>query len=221
MEAVVAPAQNVQSAQARELVNLVLVEALGSSATPFVPLPFVDDYLFARILRRTARKVLERNALAVDDRVTKALVEGYLREGDPSLGSKALTTAARFIVRKAAVVLDVKRSHDVFGETIAFALALDRAAALGAVAHANVALVGAVMYRAVQSIGSAALEVITRAGRDAWNSSPAGGNEAMGARFGRVGDAVSRQVEEAHEHLARLMREELARQNVLPGAHMR
>ena len=85
----------------------MLVEALGSSATPFVPLPFVDDYLFARLLRRTARKVLERKGQLVDDRVVKALVEGYLREGDPSLGSKAVTTAARFIVRKVAVVLDV------------------------------------------------------------------------------------------------------------------
>src|SRR5690606_22550340 len=114
---------NEVSTSAREVVGVVLVEAVGSSFTPFVPVPFVDDYLFERLLRRITRKVFERAGQEVTKPVTKAIVEGYVRAGDPGLGEKALTAAARFVVRKVAVVLDVKKSHDVFGEAIAYALA--------------------------------------------------------------------------------------------------
>jgi uncharacterized protein (DUF697 family) len=124
---------------ARDLVSVVLMEAVGSSMTPFVPLPFVDDYLLGRLLRRITRKVIEKSGQQVSKPLEKAIVEGYVRAGDTGLGEKALTAAARFVVRKVAVVLDVKKSHDVFGEAIAFALALDVAVELGAV-HDAVAL---------------------------------------------------------------------------------
>src|SRR5262245_54011344 len=118
---------------ARELARLVLLEAAGSSVTPFVPVPFVDDYLFELLLRRIARKVIERGEKAVDPLVAKAVVEGYVKAGAAPVAERALTAAARFVVRKVAVILDVKKSHDVFGEALAFALALDVAVELGAV----------------------------------------------------------------------------------------
>ena len=187
------------SGSARELVGVVLVEAVGSSFTPFVPLPFVDDYLLARLLRRITRKIIERGGHEVGRPVAKAIVEGYVRAGDTGLGEKALTTAARFVVRKVAVVLDVKKSHDVFGEAIAYALALDVAVQL----H-----VGGAIWRSTQSVGAAALELITRAGRDAFKASE---GAAEGSRFGRVAEAIGRQVDEAQGHLEHLMRYELGR----------
>jgi hypothetical protein len=199
---------NGPNGKARELVNLVLVEALGSSFTPFVPVPFVDDYLFARLLRRITRKVVERGGHAIDKPFAKAIVDGYVQAGDSGLGEKALTAAARFVVRKVAVVLDVKKSHDVFGEAIVYALALDVAVALQAVHVTRAPAVGGAIYRATQSVGSAALEVITRAGRDAFVTSE-GSTES--SRFLRVSEAIGKQVDAAHGHLDHLMRWELSR----------
>jgi hypothetical protein len=192
-----------------ELVSLVLVEAVGSSITPFVPLPFVDDYLLARLFRRITRKVAERGGHSIDEQLAKAIVDGYFRAGDPGLGSKAFTAAVRFAVRTVAVVLDVKRGHDVFGESIAYALALDVAVELRALNAENAgtaSTVGAAIHRATQSVGSAALEVITRAGREAWSASK--GPETTG--FSRVAEAIAQQVEDAHGRLDHLMRWELA-----------
>jgi uncharacterized protein (DUF697 family) len=192
----------------RALVSLVLVEAVGSSMTPFVPLPFVDDYLLARLLRRIARKVLERAGQPSDELVTKAIVEGYVHAGDTGLGEKAVTAAARFVVRKVAVVLDVKKSHDVFGEVIAFALALDVAAELGGVHPTTSLALGGAIFRSTQSVGSAALEVLTRAGREAFQATS---TAPESSRFGRVAEAMQRQVDETRIHLDRAMRDELTR----------
>ncbi|HVH48055.1 MAG TPA: hypothetical protein VM925_37230, partial [Labilithrix sp.] len=138
----------------RDLVGFVLVEAIGASMTPFVPVPFVDDYLLARLLRRITLKVLERGGRPADDTIAKAIVVAYVRAGESGLGTKAAVAAARFVIRKVAVVLDVKKSHDVFGEAIAYALALDIAVQLGRVD----ASVGGAIYRATQQVGSAAIE---------------------------------------------------------------
>jgi uncharacterized protein (DUF697 family) len=191
-----------------EIVRLVLVEAVGSSMTPFVPVPFVDDYLVARLFRRITRKVAERGGQAVDKAVAKAIVEGYVRAGDTGLGEKALTTAARFVVRKVAVVLDVKKSHDVFGEAIAYALALDVAVRAGPIRPPIAIPLGGALFRATQSVGSAALEVLTRAGREAFEEV---GDAPRSSRFGRVADAIGRQVDETQAHLERVMHWELAR----------
>lgn len=72
----------------REVIRLVLVEAVGSSITPFVPVPFVDDYLVARLFRRITPKVAERNGQAMKEAVAKAIVEGYTRAGDPGMGRR-------------------------------------------------------------------------------------------------------------------------------------
>src|SRR4051812_344529 len=92
----------------RELVTAVLVEAVGSSLTPFVPVPFVDDYLLRRLLQRIVRKVADHGGKPVSPTLEKAVVEGYTRAGAAPLGQRALTAAARFVIRKVAVVLDVK-----------------------------------------------------------------------------------------------------------------
>jgi hypothetical protein len=191
----------------RDLVTLVLVEALGSSLTPFVPLPFVDDYLLERLLRRITRKVAERGGYPVSKPVEKAIVHGYVKSGATSLGGRAITAAARFVVRKVAVVLDVKKSHDVFGEAIAYALALDVAVGLRAIHDGSAVAVGAAVFRSTQSVGSAALELITRAGRDAFAAN-AGAPES--SRLSRVSEAIGRQVDEARVHLERAMRYELS-----------
>ena len=198
--------QNGQNNHARDLVDLVLVEAVGSSVTPFVPVPFVDDYLFARLLRRITRKVIERAKQPVDEPVVKAVVDAYLETGEAGLRTKALTAAARFVIRKVAVVLDVKKSHDVFGEAIAFALALDVAVQLEALSWGTAASVGRAIHRATQSVGSAALEVITRAGRQAFTASE---GAAESSRFARVAGAIGKQVDAASYQLDLLMRHEL------------
>jgi|GEM_PF-2205287 len=202
-----ASGQNAQNNQARDLVDLVLVEAVGSSITPFVPLPFVDEYLFARLLRRITRKVIERAKQPVDEPVVRAVVESYLGAGDSALGARALTAAARFVIRKVALVLDVKRSHDVFGEAIAFALALDVAVQLEALNAGTARHVGASIHRTTQAVGSAALEVITRAGREAFKASA---GAAQSSRFARVAGAIGKQVDEASAKIERLMSHELA-----------
>ena len=202
-----ASGQSAQNNQARDLVDLVLVEAVGSSITPFVPLPFVDDYLFGRLLRRITRKVIERAKQPVDEPVVRAVVDAYLGAGESGVGEKALTAAARFIIRKVALVLDVKRSHDVFGEAIAFALALDVAVQLEGLNAGTARHVGVSIYRSTQAVGSAALEVITRAGREAFRAS-AGATQS--SRFARVAGAIGKQVDEASAQLDRLMRLELA-----------
>jgi hypothetical protein len=180
-----------------------LVEAVGSSMTPFVPLPFVDDYLFARLLRRIARKVIGGDEAPVRS-IAKTLVDGYTKAGEAPLGEKALSAAARFVVRKVAVVLDVKRSHDVFGEAIIFALALDVAVAFGAVQEVSARSVGEALHRSVQTVGSAAIEVLSRAGRDAFTGE--GDN-----RFMRVAEAIGKQVDEAHAQLRDIVQFELSR----------
>ncbi len=206
-----------------DLVRVVLAEAVGSTITPFVPVPFVDDYLFARLLRRIARKVLERGG-RMDDRLEKAVVDGYVEAGATGLGEKALMAATRFVIRKVAIVLDVKRSHDVFGESIVFALALDSAVAAGAVNIDTAHALGAAIYRSTKSVGAAAVEHLTRAAREAFaGAQPSSAEvEARGAapdssRFARVATAIRRQVEETRRQLDHLMEYEISR---LP-AHLR
>lgn len=198
--------QNGQNNHARDLVDLVLVEAVGSSVTPFVPVPFVDDYLFARLLRRITRKVMERAKQPVDEPIVRTVVDAYLEAGDTGMRVKALTAAARFVIRKVAVVLDVKKSHDVFGEAIAFALALDVAVQLQALSWGTARPVGRAIRSSTQSVGSAALEVITRAGREAFRESE---GAAQSSRFARVAGAIGTQVDVASRQLDLLMRHEL------------
>ena len=191
---------------ARDLVQVVLLEALGSSITPFVPVPFVDDYLLARLLRRIARKVIARSGDALDDSVAKSVVEGYVKSGTPPISERAFAAAARFVVRKVAVVLDVKKGHDVFGEAIAFALALDVALEAEAVRDVSAMSVGAAIRRSTQSLGSAAVEVLTRAGREAFAKTD---RSVSAPTFARVAEAIGKQVDEARTNLEHLMRYEL------------
>jgi len=167
----------------RALVRVVLAEAALSSLTPFVPLPFVDDWLFEKLLARIARKVAPHVS-------PLGVAQGYTRAGTEPIPTRALTAAVRFVVRKVGIVLDVKRSHDVFGEAIAFAYALDAAPQL----EQDAVALGAAIQRAVSSLGPAALEVLTRAART-----------RDGAGFG---EAVGRELDAMHERLGHLLRYE-------------
>jgi hypothetical protein len=195
---------------ARGLVAVVLVEAVGSSITPFVPLPFVDDFLFARLLRRIARKILERTGTFVPPDLPKAIVTAYTDAGATPLAERALVAAARFVVRKVAVILDVKKSHDVFGEAIAFALALDVAAEDGVVNEATAPALGAAVHRALKVVGGGAIEVLVRATQAAFER-----NEAMkessiaSTRFERVAESVTKHVDDARDQIAAALRWEL------------
>ncbi len=192
----------------RDLVTLVLLEAVGSSVTPFVPVPFVDDYLHAQLLRRITRKVSDRAGHPMEEPFANAIVDGYVRAGAHGLGDKAFNAAARFLLRKVALVLDVKRSHDVFGRSIAYALALDVALKVEPFDVWRAPLVGRAIHRATESVGSAAIELISRAGRDALSASS---SAPEGARLARVAEAIGKQVDTAHDHLDHLMRYELTR----------
>jgi hypothetical protein len=179
---------------------MVVGLALGSSLTPWVPVPFVDDWILERLLRRIARKVMERAGISEPSPVAAAIAGAYLRAGDPSFGMKAATTLARFVVRKVAVVLDVKKTHDVFGEAIAFAMALDSAAVRGAVTPMNGDAAGAAIHRSMQMVGSGLIDAMTRAGREAF---------AGGKPHERVVEAIGKHVDDVYAHLDRAMQAEL------------
>lgn len=187
---------------------MVIGLAVGSSLTPWVPVPFVDDWILERLLRRIARKVLEKgdNPERLGDDATREgvalrIAEAYLKTGDPSFGVKAVTTLARFVVRKVAVVLDVKKTHDVFGEAIAFAMALDSALVRKAVHPMNAEVVGAAIYRSMQLVGSHGLiDAMTRAGREAF---------AGGKPHERVVAAIGKHIDDVYGHLDRAMSAEL------------
>jgi len=187
------------SARAREIVRDVLVEAFGASATPFVPVPFVDDWMFARLLRRIAGKVLARHALTSPPELPAVIVEAYVAAGSSSIAKSVVVGAARFVVRKLAIVLDVKKSYDVFGESIVFALALDSASAQGWLHEASAERVGAAVFRTLRVVGSGAIDSLGRAGRDAL------------ARGGpsQLADAISAEVERTRAQLEPVLRHEL------------
>lgn len=183
-----------------DLAKDVLIEAFGASATPFVPVPFVDDWMLARLLRRIAGKVLARRGIPSLE-LAEAIVDAYVKEGASPLGRSILIGAARFVVRKVAVVLDVKKSHDVFGESIAFALALDIAVENGWVTPAGAAWLGAAIYRALVATSSGALEGLMRAGREAFARAPG----ADGQRAG-IADAIGGEVEKLRDQLGPALR---------------
>jgi hypothetical protein len=198
----------------REIARDVLLEALGSSATPFVPVPFVDDWLVARLLRRIAKKVLVRHQIDPTPDLRAAIVDGFTDAGAEPLAQRAAVGAVRFVVRKVAVVLDVKKSHDVFGQSIAFALALDAAISRGALQSRPAMEVGNILHRALESVGSAAIEGLATAVRRAFEKSATTATRAEGAsrqtRAARVADAVGTQIEEAHARLARAVDQEMS-----------
>ena len=104
--------------------------------------------------------------------------------------TSVLVGAARFVVRKVAVVLDVKKSHDVFGESIAFAIALDVASERKWI-HDDADALGGAMHRAVAASASGALEGLVRAGREAF--------AAGGGPFGDEVDKLREQLRQALE----------------------
>jgi hypothetical protein len=196
---------------AREIARDVLLEALGSSATPFVPVPFVDDWLVARLLRRITKKVLVRHRIDPTPDLRKAIVDGFVDAGSEPLAHRAAVGAVRFVIRKVAVVLDVKKSHDVFGQSIAFALALDAAATRGALQSRPAMEVGNILHRALESVGSAAIEGLASAVRRAFEktaTSSEGGSQQT--RAARVADAVGSQIDDAHGRLAHAVDHELS-----------
>lgn len=195
----------------RDIARDVLLEALGSSATPFVPVPFVDDWLVARLLRRIAKKVLVRHGIDPAKPLRQAIVDGFVSAGSEPLAQRAAVGAVRFVIRKVAVVLDVKKSHDVFGQAIAFALALDAAITRGALQSWSPRDVGDVLHRALSSVGSAAIEGLATAVRRAFEKTATSAERASHqTRAARVSEAVGTRIEEAHARLAEAVEQELA-----------
>src|SRR4051812_33240288 len=187
------------SARAREIARDVLVEAFGASATPFVPVPFVDDWMLARVLRRIAGKVLARHSLTSPPELPKVIVDAYFDEGSSSLAASVAVGAARFVVRKLAIVLDVKKSYDVFGQSIVFALALDIAAAEGWLHEASAERVGRAVHRTLKIASSGAIEALGRAGREAYGR---GGPS-------QLAEAIGVEVERTRAQLEPVLRSEL------------
>lgn len=186
----------------------MLLEAVGASATPFVPIPFVDDMLLSRVLRRVAKKVLARHGIAPDP-LAKEIVNAYVKEGSPSTAESVVTGAVRFVVRKVAVVMDVKKSHDVFGESIALALALDIAAENGALKPESAVHLGGAIHRALQRIGSGPLEGLVRAGRDAWAKRNVKDEDAKSeGAMAQIAEAIGGEVDKTREAIDAALRYE-------------
>ncbi|HSO30989.1 MAG TPA: hypothetical protein VLT33_00695 [Labilithrix sp.] len=185
--------------RARAIAREVLVEAFGASATPFVPVPFVDDWMLARLLRRIAGKVLARHGLTSPPELPKVIVDAYVEEGSSSLARSVVVGAARFVVRKLAIVLDVKKSYDVFGQSVVFALALDLAASRGWLHEASAERVGAAVHRTLKVVGSGAIESLGRAGRAAYAKGGAG----------QLADAIAGEVDRTRAQLEPVLRQEL------------
>ncbi len=170
----------------RELVLGVLLETIGATATPWIPIPFVDDWFLSRFLERITRKVLARNAATVPENTPQlhdAIVAGYTSEGSSSLAVFAIVSLGRFLVRKLAVVLDVKKSHDLFGESIAYALALDVAARKRLVHPLTARLLGRAIFRAVQGTGKGLVQSIARASQGVFASKKDAGDASRRERF--------------------------------------
>lgn len=199
------------SSTSREIARDVLLEALGSSATPFVPVPFVDDWLVGRLLRRIAKKVLVRHGIEATSDLRASIVDGFIGADAEPLTRKAAVGAVRFVVRKVAVVLDVKKSHDVFGQAIAFALALDAAVTRGALQSWSAHDVGMILHRALESVGSAAIEGLATAVKGAFQKTAASGERASHqTRAARVSEAVGTHIDDAHARLAHAVAHELS-----------
>lgn len=201
-------------ARTRAIARDVLLEAFGASATPFVPVPFVDDWMQARLLRRVAAKVLERHGLAATGALPRKLVDAYVKEGASPLGTSIAVGAVRFIVRKVAIVLDVKKSYEVFGESIAFAIALDVGAARGWAHEAGAARLGGAMHRSLRVVGSGALEALVRAAKGAAQGATGvqatGGAPPMqGAGRLDLGDALGREIDSIRGQIEPVLAREL------------
>ena len=197
-------------ARTRAIARDVLLEAFGASATPFVPVPFVDDWMQARLLRRVAAKVLERHGLAATGALPRKLVDAYVKEGASPLGTSIAVGAVRFIVRKVAIVLDVKKSYEVFGESIAFAIALDVGAARGWAHEAGAARLGGAMHRSLRVVGSGALEALVRAAKGASGVQATGGAPGtQGAGRLDLGDALGREIDSIRGQIEPVLAREL------------
>jgi hypothetical protein len=197
------PADSANEGRARRLARDVLVEAFGASATPFVPVPFVDDWMHARVLRRIAKKVLEPHGMT-SETLTKAVADAYVEAGSPPLAKSVVVGAARFVVRKVAVVLDVMKSHDVFGQSIAFALAIDIAAERRWVDESRAKILGAVIHRALSRIGSGPLDALARAVKEAASKRLGGGsrpNAPNATSIGHLAEAIAVEVDKVRVHI--------------------
>lgn len=195
----------------------VLGHAAGCSAAQFVPVPFLDDWAVSVLFTRIAEKVLSRHAGPSESGYAKQIAKGYLDEGGSSIGTWVLVTAAKFVLRKIAIVFDVKKSHDVFGEAIAFALALDVALEQKTLLRASPRALGATIFRAVRAVGRGPLGALASAAAAAWASAknakgePAGG-EGDGAPSPKGGvSAVGGAIKDSVAAEAKLARAELAR----------
>lgn len=194
----------------RDIVRLVIAEAVGSSLTPFVPVPFLDDIILARLMRRIASKVLLERAVPGYPALAKAIVQAYVDAGKDPLATRALAGAARFVMRKVAVVLDVKKSHDVFGEAIAFALAVDIAAENRWIGETTAREVGGAVYVALKSTGSGALDTIARSARAAFAA------DKEGSRLSRATESLTQELDTLKLALERVLRSEAEARGIRP-----
>jgi hypothetical protein len=186
-----------------DIVRLVIGEAVGSSLTPFVPLPWVDDMILERLMRRIAAKVLVERGVPSYPAIAKTLVGAYVDAGKDPLASRVLVGAARFVMRKVAVILDVKKSHDVFGEAIVFALAVDIAAESRWVKESTAKEVGGAIYVALEATGSGAIDALARSARAAFKD-----KEGEGSRLSRAKDKLTLELETTKTTLEATLRGE-------------
>jgi hypothetical protein len=193
--------QPITPSTTRHAVMSALLEAVGSSATPFVPLPFVDDWIVRRIFRRVARKTVRRHGVTDAKLLAKRIVKGYVAAGKSGMMRTVANVTTRFIVRKFAVALDVKKSHDVFSETIAFAVALEVCCEHGWHFTVEPKVLGKAIYRAVREVGGKLLETIGGAGSAAFGDIAADATERA-SHMARAADAVSAELESKREALS-------------------
>jgi hypothetical protein len=185
------------SDDARSVARAVVVQALGSGVAPFVPVPFVDGWVLARLLQSIAKAVLIRRGATATEALSKArgIVLGYVTAGKTGVRTRAAVAAARFVMRKLALVLDVKRSHDAIGEAVAFALALDVAAELGFTESVPPSELGAVIHAAICGSSSSPVSALATAAKRALTG------PGLGSRRSRLAEAIGAEADASRARL--------------------
>jgi len=166
-----------EGADARDCTRLLL-EALGASADAVRPVPFVDDWMQARLLRRVRGEGARSPRARVGHVAARDSCDAYVKEGASGSATFDRRGAARFIGEKSRSSSSEEELRGV-RESIAFAIALDVGAARGW-AHDTGAARSAVRCTGRYVSSARRVRSARRAGKDAAQGAQGGGSCSWG-----------------------------------------